>query len=434
MREFFGCYDAWHRGQAYDPGPPPPPFAAHVRWLTAQDWSRSEGYWRELLAGFREPVHVAIESGQRAEVDTGNAFGREYALLPAGLARELDAFAAAGGVTLNTLVQGAWAILLARYAGRRDVVFGATRGCRRSSVAEAERIVGPLLNTIPVRVAIAPDAALLPWLAALRAQWVALRDHEHTPIGLIHEWSEMPKGVALFESVVVFERDSFDAAMRSPGGAWAHRGGKVIQRSDTPLTLLGHTKPMLGLGVAYDRTRFDPPAMVRLLGHLRTLLEGFVRNPHARLADLPMLSADEQRRIHDVWNATARAYPRDACVHHLFEQQVRQRPRQIGLVDGSRALSYAETNARANRLAHRLQRLVVAPDRLVGIFLGRTPDEAIAVLAVLKAGGAFLSSIPRRRRSGCAHRCRRATRRGDHDAGARGRAGRDAGRPRLHRR
>ena len=118
----------------------------------------------------------------------------------------------------------------------------------------AERIVGPLLNTIPVRVAVAPGrgaAAVAP--RTLREQWVALRDHEHTPIGLIHDWSELPKGVALFQSVVVFERDSFERRdALAPVVQGAHRGGAVIpQRSDTPLTLFGHAKPALGLGVAY---------------------------------------------------------------------------------------------------------------------------------------------------------------------------------------
>ena len=131
--------------------------------------------------------------------------------------------------------------------------------------------------------------------------------------------------------------------------------------------------------------------MVRLLGHLRTLLEGFVRSPDARLADLPMLSADEHRRTHEVWNATARAYPRDACVHHLFEQQARQRPGRSG---SSTAAGRRATPTRTRQpLAHRLQARV-APDRLVGVYLRRTPDEAIAVLAVLKAGGVFLVLDP----------------------------------------
>jgi amino acid adenylation domain-containing protein len=394
LRELFACYDARRRHETHVPPAPAQPFADHVRWLQQHDWRPAETYWRNCLHGFLEPVHLPIEANRRQETDAENAHSRRLLSLPAELTRELESLAERNGITLNTLVQAAWAILLARYSGRHDVVFGATRGCRRSTVAGADAIVGPLLNTVPVRVKVSPEAILVPWLQELRAQWVALRDYENTSGVQVHEWSEVPRGVALFESVVVFERSSLNSALQALGSDWKHRTVETFRRSDTPLTLFGHARPTLELGIAFDQRRFDPENIGRLLGHARTLLEGFVRAPHSRLADLPLLTSVERRQIHEVWNATTREYPREACVHYLFEQQARDMPGQSALIHGGRSLSYGETNARSNQLARHLKGLGVEPDRLVGVFLGRSPEAVIALLAVVKAGGAFLVLDP----------------------------------------
>ncbi len=392
LKEVLGCYDALRERRAWAP-PPAVTFAEHARWLREQDWDRGASLWRRYLRGFREPVRLPIDRNSGGGVDPADRHGRQVVTLPAALNGALLALARSEGVTLNTLVQGAWAILLARYCGRRDVAFGAIRRCRNSSISGADTIVGPLINTVPVRAVVDPDATLANWLAELRTNWVALREHEHTPLALVHGWSEVPAEASLFESVIVFNRDSARLAYGNLGADAGRRTVEGMQRTDTPLSLFGYSEPELALGIAYDRCRFDPEAIGRMLGHLRTLLEGFVSAPRGRLADLPMLTDAERRQL-EAWNDTTRPYPRDACAQTLFERRAQASPAHPAMVLGDRTLSYGEASARANRLARQLVRLGVGPERLAGVHLEHSPDAVVALLAILKAGGAFVMLDP----------------------------------------
>jgi len=191
----------------------------------------------------------------------------------------LKTFAKENGLTLNTLVQGAWALLLGRHSGTEDVVFGAVRAGRRSTVPDADSIVGLFINTVPVRARLEADAPLVPWLRTLREEWVVVRDHEHTPLAKIQSWSEVPAGQPLFETVVSFQDPSWDAALRAQGGAWAQREFGVRNQPNYPLALDVYVGDDLRAKLFYDRRRFDDNSMARLLGHFRTMLEAMPFSP-----------------------------------------------------------------------------------------------------------------------------------------------------------
>ena len=140
--------------------------------------------------------------------------------LSASLTSNLKSLAKAHQVTLNNMVQGAWALLLGRYSGETDVVFGATRACRRSAIAGAESIVGPLINTLPMRLHVAEDMQLMDWLKQIRAKHIALREYEHDPLMKIQEWSEVSNGRSLFDSILVFENYELDTFLRAQGESW----------------------------------------------------------------------------------------------------------------------------------------------------------------------------------------------------------------------
>ena len=144
------------------------------------------------------------------------------------------------GLSLNTLVQGMWAILLSRYSGEDDIVFGATKTTRRA-FAGAESMVGPLIVTVPVRVRVCSEAPLIAWLRELRAEWLSYRDYDHAPLTLIQQSSEISRGASLFETFVVFENGAFDDGLRANGGGWRDRTATLIS-ADTnyALTLMGY--------------------------------------------------------------------------------------------------------------------------------------------------------------------------------------------------
>ncbi|MBI3418057.1 MAG: amino acid adenylation domain-containing protein, partial [Verrucomicrobia bacterium] len=399
LREVFSIYEAMV-GRNPIELPPPRPYRDYIDWLATREAAGSEQFWREILRGFSAPTPLVVErissASAKAELRQGD---RELYLSPQTTAA-LETFARENEFTMNTLLQGAWALLLSRYSGEEDVVFGATRACRKSTIAGAESMVGLFINTLPVRVKVPSEAALLPWLRELRAQWIAVRPHEHTPLAQVQSWSDLPSGRSLFESILVFENYQLDTTLRAQGGAWSQRQFRLYEQNGFPITVAVYAGPQLGLKIEFDRTRFDDATIDRMLGHIQTLLEGIAADPQARLGALPLLTASEERELLIEWNRpsldTPSASPEalaaqgTAQLHALFEAQAVRVPDAIALVCEEQQLTYRELNARSNQVAHYLRGCGVGPDVIVGLCLDRSLELVIGLLGILKAGGAYL--------------------------------------------
>ena len=190
LQELFTVYEALCCGQDVQLAPPPL-YQEYIAWLEVQDWTTAEAFWRHRLRGFRAPTPLL--AGRAYQTTAGaQSCGKQSLRLAEELTAGLQELAHQHHLTLNTLLQGAWALLLSRYSGELDVVFGATRAGRRSALQGAESMIGLLINTLPVRVHIAPEKALLPWLQDLRAEWIALREYEQTPLVQVQQWSDLP--------------------------------------------------------------------------------------------------------------------------------------------------------------------------------------------------------------------------------------------------
>ena len=390
LKEIFALYEAFSRGHELEL-PQPRPHQDFIDWVTRQAFDRAEDFWRKALAGVIAPTPLPGDSFP--ENDRDDAFGVRFIRLSEGLTSDLQLFAERHHLTPNTLLQGAWALLLSRYSGEEDVVFGATRAGRHISIEGAESIVGLLINTIPVRVRVSAESLLLPWLQELRTQWVAMRDFEHTPLVKIQGWSDVSPGKPLFESILAFENYQLNSALREQGEKWERREFHLIGATNYPLTVTGYLEPELLLEIAYDRRRFADPTIRRMLGHLERLLEGMVGDPNQRLADLSLLTEEERYQLLVGWNDTKRDYPR-GCVHESFEDQVERRPDAIAVVFGDQQLTYRELNQRANQLAHYLRKQKVGPEVLVGLCMERSLEMVVGLLGILKAGGAYVPLDP----------------------------------------
>src|SRR5947208_4500537 len=215
LREVFAFYEAYLRGEDLEL-PRPRPYRDYIEWLRTLDQDSARQYWQDVLSGFGAPTPLVVARDRETVQLTGSASGACEVRLSPSLTSALRKRAREASVTLNLLLQGAWALLLHRYSGESDIVFGALRAGRRS-VSGANDMVGLFINTLPLRVRVDPEAQLVPWLRQLRAQQVALRDYEHTPLVKVQGWSEVPRGMPLFESILVFANQTFDAQLRAPG-------------------------------------------------------------------------------------------------------------------------------------------------------------------------------------------------------------------------
>lgn len=391
IKELFAFYKAIRRGQNLRLEPPRP-YRHYIDWLGRQDFSTAKAFWRGLLQGVTGPTPLP---GAGTGPEAG--YGVQQITLPNALTNSLQLLANRQQITFNTLVQGTWALLLGGYSGLDDVVFGVVRACRYSALngKDTASMVGMFMNTVPVRVKMPPHMQVSTWLKALRAQSIAVRPYENTPLVNIQSWSDVPSGAPLFENILVFEKYRLNTLLQAQGGEWAGREFRVLAQTNYPLTLVcrGHQTRLLRL--VYNRSRFNDDAIGRMLAQLQTILQGFVdTQARGHLADVPLLPAAERRQLLVNWNRTGAAYPRDACFHTLFEAQVKQTPNAIAVVYQNQRLTYRQLNEQANHLAHRLRALGVGPEVLAGICIERSPRMVAALLAVLKAGGAYVPLDP----------------------------------------
>ena len=386
--EVFELYD---RGPDHEL-PAPPQYSTFLEWLGKRNREGEERYWRDLLKGLSGPT--ALPGSAEGASDGEKGIARRVLHLSTEDTALAASFVESLGVTLSTLVSGAWGLLLARYAGTDDVVFGAARAGRNATVTDADSIVGLFINTLPVRFRCTPDASVRSCLREVRRQQVDVRPYEHTPLTDIQRWSGFGAGQPLFESAIVFDYVPTDGLVHAERPAWTHRTFSLYEPAAIPLTLYARGGDQLELRLVYERDRVADERAQRVLEHLATLVQGLVGNPDRLLKDVSILSEEERRQQLFEWNATDRPVELNRCAHVLIEEQVRRTPDAIALVDGINTLTYQKLDARANRLAHRLLALGVQADSRVGVCMERSVNLVVAVLGVLKAGGAYVPLDP----------------------------------------
>ncbi len=388
-KEVLAFYRAFCQGQLLNLKSPRP-YRDYIAWLQEQDIYAAKAFWEDILKGFREPTPLGIDRLEGGPSDSG--YERQQISLSPRTTEALQSLARHHRLTLNTLIHGSWALLLNRYSGETEVVYGATVSGRPPELAGVEEMVGLFINTLPVRIEVSAQEALLSWLKKTQAQLVEIRQYEYTPLVEIQRWSEIPAGSSLFESIIVFENYPLPEQEQDSGLDICDVHSE--DWSNYPLVLLVVPGTSLQLTLIYDTSRFESAVISRMLGHIQTLLTGFVENPHCSLADLPLLTQAERHQILVEWNQTQIPYPQEACIYHLFEAQVKKNPDAVAVAFEDEHLSYQELNRRANGLAHHLQSLGVGPDVCVGIGLEPSLEMIVGIFGILAAGGAYVPLDP----------------------------------------
>ncbi|KAB7770806.1 non-ribosomal peptide synthetase [Xanthomonas sp. LMG 12462] len=373
--------------------PAVPPYEHYIAWLQARDAAAAREYWRRLLQHVTAPTPLPM-----ARPPVPLAGQREHWLeLSEAQTQVLLAFAQAHRTTVNTLLQWAWAYLLHRYSGEADVVFGATISGRAGQVAGIEDMVGLFINSIPVKVSFGNDSGLAAALSALHADFQQGSEYGYLALSEIQRQSGVRAGTALFDSLLVFENYPMDALADDAGTSASttleiERPGNS-EATSFALTLTAGLGRTLRVKFGYRGDRFCDMAVRRTAEHLARVLDQM--SLPERAADCRFdLPTDAERAQFAVWNETDAPFPRETCVHTLFEVQAALTPDAVALEASDTTLTYAALNMRANQLAHALIGLGVAPDDRVGLRMHRSIDLVVAILAVLKAGGAYLPLDP----------------------------------------
>lgn len=392
FRDVFAAYSAFQAGGEPDL-PPARPYRDYIAWLLRQDMAAAEAFWRRQLDGLDEPARLPLKTARDVSSNVPAAPGRQQIAMEAGVTARLQSLARDRRVTLNTVVQAAWALVLSRYSRSNDVVFGVTVSGRPPDLPGVESIVGMFINTLPMRARLDNGTAFGDLCRQLHERQQETTGFQYSPLFEVQRWSGLPHDQKLFDSIFVFENYPMESA--AGGTAGLHIDDiRSFEQTNYPLNLIAVQGERLTLRLLHDRARTDDDSAQRMLGHLAHVLEGVAENPDGALETFCLLTPDEWQRVVVEWNGTATDYPRDATLAQLFEGQVAKTPDAIAVEYDAEALTYAELNARANQLSYYLREKRVGPGTFVALYLERSVDLIVATLGIIKAGGAYVPLDP----------------------------------------
>ncbi|KAB8320090.1 non-ribosomal peptide synthetase [Tolypothrix campylonemoides VB511288] len=395
FKEVFAFYEAFSQGKDIYLDITSRPYRDYIAWLQQQNLAQAEAFWRQTLWEFNVPTPLFGSKSFNGISTQEEKYDQQHLWVSETLFSALQTLARQHHLTISTFIQGVWALLLSYYSGESDVVFGVTVSGRPATLLGVESMVGLFINTLPARVQVSNDLSLMSWLQQLQAQQVEREQYAHTPLIDIQGWSDVPRGMALFESIVVFENYPLEVALQEQVAGLSIQNVRSLEHTNYPLTLEAMPAGQkLCLTIEYDSDRFDAATISRILGHFQTLLENIVNHPEQRISELSPLTVAERHQLLVEWNNTLVNYPQNKCIHELFEAQVERTPDAVAVVFEEQQLTYRELNAQANQLAHRLQALGVRPEVLVGIYIERSLKMLVGLLGILKAGGAYVPLDP----------------------------------------
>jgi amino acid adenylation domain-containing protein len=391
LRQMFNVYEALQAGR--EPVMEPSrPYRDFLVWLQRQDQARSEKYWRRALQGFQASTPLVADN--RTAAPGREVFQARLEYLTAEVTAKLQDLAKKHRLTLNSILQGAWALLLSTYSGEKDVLFGTVVSGRPADLEGAESMVGLCINTLPTRVRIDAGATVLDWLHQVQAEQAEAREYAYSRLVDVQAWSEIRPPSPLFESILLFENYHKDTPLESMCPSLEIGEVRWLERHNYPLAAIAIPGHRMLLRLIHSSQRLRPETVDRMLHHWRTLLEGIATTPHSKLRDLTVLDAQDRRQLLEEWNAHDGYCPSDHSIHQLFETRVEHSPDAVALVCGEKHLTYRELNRHANGLAHRLLRLGVRTEEKVAVCMEPSAELIIALLGTLKAGGVYVFLEP----------------------------------------
>ena len=375
------------------------PYEHYIAWLQQQDHAAARAHWQRAVADIDAPTPLP---GTRTTAPDGENTAqpneKNFTFEPA-LGQALIETARQRHLTLNTLFNAGWALVLSRTSGERDSIFGVTLSGRDIDLAGIEDMVGLFINTVPMRVS-TEDCPVGVWLDALQAQHQDNSRFGFVPLADIQQDSALPPGTALFNSLLVFENYPLDPDLPAgegmdEGGGAHFSDGRAIDHTNYPLTLIAAAHgDEIRLRVGYDETQFTADDIDRIFAFLSTALRGLIdADADQPLDRIGIVSDAERETLWEMGRARCHLPVTDTLIERFAEQVARHADRPAVTCAGE-TLTYAELDARADDIARRISALGAGPERLVGLLAERSVDLIAGLLGIVKSGAAYLPVDP----------------------------------------
>lgn len=386
---------AYHCGLKVPTLPPKTPFADYIAWLDRQNEAQADAFWQEQLQGFSAPTPLPQLDTAFTPV-VGLPYGEQTINIQGATWHAIQNLCQRYGLTINTLLQGAWGVLLGSLAGRQEALFGVTVSGRPDTLLSADDMIGLFINTLPLRLQWDETISVADWLQQLHVLNGELRQYEYSSLVRLKGLSDVAGDAALFDSIFVFENfpfsehdnDEQDLTIQTldEGQVMAEGIRHTRGRNSYPISLIaGVEDDTLQLLLSYQRQRFSDRTIALLLNHLAQLLKAFSTQSERPLAALNWLS-DEDKAQQEQWQQGKALVLPQSSVAQLFAQQVAAHPEREAVGDGKTTLTYVELDRRANQLAQHCLSLGMVPGKRLALALSRSVDQVVALVGALKAG------------------------------------------------
>ena len=391
FKEVLHFYEKYHMGTVSDSLPDSRPYSDYIVWQKNRDMVDAEKYWKNELRGFESVTKIGTTLSRGAEGPGFNLL--EEVRLTEEETSRVQEWVRSQKMTLNSLIQGTWSLLLRRY-GNEDVVFGVTNSGRPPELEGAGSIVGLFINTLPIRAPLGDDYIVIDWLMKLQSKQAKLMEYEFCRLVDVQRWSQIPQGEALFDSLVIFENYPVDPSINLETAGITSVDVCSFERTNYPLTLVAGPGKELIFKFHYDADRFGLNEIRSMAKQYLFLLKEIIANPHKKIWEISLLSESEREKILYRWNDTRADYDQTRPVQQIFEAQVADNSEAIALEFADERLTYRELNNRANQMANYLKTLGVGSETAVGICMERSPEMVTGILGILKAGGFLVPLAP----------------------------------------
>ncbi|QUI24146.1 amino acid adenylation domain-containing protein [Vallitalea pronyensis] len=370
------------------------PFIDYIKWLEDQDKEEGEAYWTTYLEAYEDKAVIPFIK-ERDPKGNYNHCTLEY-VIEENITKKLSDFAKASKVTLNTVMQSIWGILLQRYNNTDDVVFGNIVSSRPAEIEGIEEMIGIFINAIPIRIKAEGDMTFKALTQKVQESAIASEKYAYIPLAQVQSTSHLKN--ELIDHLLVFENypmDQMQEENREKGLLGVDFDSiSVFEQTNYDFNITIIPDKTIKVVFSYNGLKYNAENIQAIASHMKSALESVVENPEIALTDINILSKEEKEKLVDTFNDTYAEYPRDKTIPELFEEQVERTPDNIAVVYGSEKLTYKELNERTNQLARMLREKGVKAESLVGIMVERSVEMIISIIGILKAGGAYLPIDP----------------------------------------
>lgn len=373
----------------------PRPYRDYIEWLSTRSLEEARQFWRHNLRDFDTPTSIgAIPSSTNQNEP---AYHDESIELDEVLSNQLRQLSKQHSLTLSLIIQGAWSIVLSRYSGMNDVVFGATVSGRPPEIADVDGMIGLFINTLPVRVGIHPNQTLIEFFKNIREDQLTRDEFAYTPLVEIHSCTDVPVRQPLFESIVIFENYPVDEMLDQKVANLQFDDVKVMEQTSFPFTLTASPGKRIPIKLTCETSKMDANQSRRLLQHFTNLLESISIHIDGTVESWrhSMIPPVEYATLIQNGNETqTHTAHHELAFPYLFEMQVRAHPDRVAVSFENQAVTYAELNSLANQVANQLQSLNIGSGQSVAIYLNRSADMLAALIGVQKTGAAYIPLDP----------------------------------------